>query len=304
MSNQEFIIDNGLFPSKALNFTLSESYETIANTLKTLKEYRGFSQPGESSWDEYIEEIFHVLGFGTKKLDSRLLALNVIGELDSKKALMGIVHPGENMTLIIPDLEWDTLLFYAANYWKVYWGILTNGLEIKIGDFATQERHRKYYWCNLEAIIEEERVDSFFNLYKVFAVIKGQKEEPKIITKPLSRGTSTIKPQRTNGNSILLVITQGALTHSYMNVASNLSFFPTDSIGASSAKYGLGKMLKLHVDGLSLPIETDIAGDKKFFRERGWCADFYRVHALQPGDEVLIERLSEYEYRVSPGKKA
>ena len=37
-----------------------ESFEDISNRLRTIKQYREFQSPDETSWKEYIKEIFHI----------------------------------------------------------------------------------------------------------------------------------------------------------------------------------------------------------------------------------------------------
>ena len=46
-------------------YTVSDSMEIISNTLRTIKEYREYSDPNSPTWMEYLKKIFHVLGFQT-----------------------------------------------------------------------------------------------------------------------------------------------------------------------------------------------------------------------------------------------
>lgn len=96
----------------------------------------------------------------------------------------------------------------------------------------------------------------------------------------------------------MVPLTQGNLTHDHVYLRAHLNFFPADAIGAPNARDGTGTMLTLHLEGLPGPIRTDIAADKKIFRCRGAWRDFFKRHHLQPGDQLVIERLSAYEYRV------
>ena len=49
MENQLFVFDYGLFVEKnEIHLSLPESYETISNLLKTIKEYRDYSSPNPS----------------------------------------------------------------------------------------------------------------------------------------------------------------------------------------------------------------------------------------------------------------
>jgi hypothetical protein len=89
----------------------------------------------------------------------------------------------------------------------------------------------------------------------------------------------------------VVALTQGNLTHDHVYLRGDLSFFPADAIGAPSARDGTGTMLTLHLEGFPGPIRTDIAADKKIFRCRGAWRDFFKRHHLQPGAQLVIERL-------------
>ena len=80
-------------------------------------------------------------------------------------------------------------------------------------------------------------------------------------------------------------------------------FFPKDVYGASSAKKGTGTPVTLQVYGLANPVKTDIPRDKKLFRHRAWVKEFVRVHNLMPGDRVIIRRINNLTYTISPEKK-
>jgi len=64
--------------------------------------------------------------------------------------------------------------------------------------------------------------------------------------------------------------------------------------------------LKLFVDGLADPIETDISKDggnnrpRNFFRKCGWVRKFFARQNLCPGDVIAIERIDKFAYRVCP----
>jgi hypothetical protein len=93
-------------------------------------------------------------------------------------------------------------------------------------------------------------------------------------------------------------LTQANLTYDHVYLRAHLSFFPADAIGAPNARHGTGAMLTLHLEGLAGPVRTDIADDKKIFRCRGAWREFFKLHHLRPGDQLVIEQLSAYEYRV------
>jgi len=100
-------------------------------------------------------------------------------------------------------------------------------------------------------------------------------------------------------DSRIIRLTEGAINNSYIGLREHKDFFPRDSIGASGKKKGKGKPLRLYVAGIAEAIDTDIAGDKMFFRWRGWSR-FFDLHKLHAGDKVVIEKVSDYEYKVYP----
>jgi len=178
MEDNEFIADKGLFLGQSdFNFSLPDSFETIFNYLKTVKEYRDYAHPDSPEWQEYIQEFFHVLGFQTELKGPRLISLCNIDANSSPKALVMLISPGENLEEIIPGLDWLSYLLFAANFYQVNWGILTNGLEMKVWDFRRKEYKSIYFWANLDSVIKDGRLDSFFTIYKIFSYIRGHKGE-------------------------------------------------------------------------------------------------------------------------------
>jgi len=85
-------------------------------------------------------------------------------------------------------------------------------------------------------------------------------------------------------------------------------FFPPDVFGGPAKKDGLGRLVKLRVDGFDAPIRTDIPTDRKtgrprwIFRERKWLKEFVRLHDLAPGAEVTISRLNLDTYAIRPAR--
>lgn len=79
-------------------------------------------------------------------------------------------------------------------------------------------------------------------------------------------------------------------------------FFPEDSFGESSAKKGHGTPVTLKVYGLESTISTDIAKDKKIFRQRGWVKKFVKVNNLNMNDTIIINRIALRKYLITPEK--
>lgn len=100
----------------------------------------------------------------------------------------------------------------------------------------------------------------------------------------------------------MIQLTQGNLNNNHIYLRKHLDFFPADSVGAANVHEGEGTLLTLHFDGHLEPVRTDIPVDKKIFRCRGDVGRFFARHHLTEGDNVVIERLSAYEYYLVPGR--
>jgi len=104
----------------------------------------------------------------------------------------------------------------------------------------------------------------------------------------------------------LVSITNGNLAHDHIYISGHHDFFPRECYGKSNKKSGTGQKLKLFVEGLPDPIETDISIDsgngrpRNFFRKRGWVRRFFARHNLRSGDVVAIERIDKFVYRIYP----
>lgn len=104
----------------------------------------------------------------------------------------------------------------------------------------------------------------------------------------------------------LICVNAANLRESHLYLTGHLDFFPADCFGPSSESNGLGKPLRLDVEGLSDPVMTDIPCEassgkpRRFFRRRSWVREFYQRHKIKPGDVVAIERISNHRYRISP----
>jgi hypothetical protein len=194
--DKELIQDTGLFVGEKLfEFSLTESFESISNLFQTIKEYREYANPDESAWFEYIHEIFHIFGFNTSKVAPRLITLQEMGANLAPKALVCIIGPKEDFKQIIFGLDWESYLFYAAKYHHVEWVILTNGLQFKVLNFATDADQQKFFQCELDEIIKNGKTDSFFTLYKIFHVI-NQGASTAVPNQDLQKKSTGQKGQR------------------------------------------------------------------------------------------------------------
>lgn len=101
-------------------------------------------------------------------------------------------------------------------------------------------------------------------------------------------------------SKITICLTQAAFKNNYIIVPLSQypDFFPKDSIGGGNEKEE-GKLLSIYLEGLEQEIQTDIDGNKKFFRKRSWTG-FFRHHKLNEGKEIVIEKISDYKYKIYP----
>jgi len=161
-------------------YSIPDSFETIANVFRTIKEYRDYSDPYSSSWNEYVLELFHILGFNTEELAPRLILLKDMGANDPFKTIVGILQLADNFEEIIPGLDWESYLFFAANYYQAEWGLLTNGIQLKVLNYQNGGNQLTYFCPDLDGIIVGGKLDSFLPIFKVFSFIKRHKDEIKI----------------------------------------------------------------------------------------------------------------------------
>jgi hypothetical protein len=107
-------------------------------------------------------------------------------------------------------------------------------------------------------------------------------------------------PQRATG--VVIGLTGGNVRNNHIYLRGHECFFPPDALGGPSEKDGLGALLTLHFEGLPEPVRTDIARDKLIFRNRRAVGRFFTLHSLGEGDSIIIDRISEYEYRIRPSR--
>ena len=99
---------------------------------------------------------------------------------------------------------------------------------------------------------------------------------------------------------IAIRLTAGNLNHGYVSLARHLDLFPAAAIGPASSKDGTGTLLTLRFAGIPGITQTDIAGGHKIFRDRKTWRAYFACHGLTDGDTIYIERVSDYEYRITP----
>ena len=115
---------------------------------------------------------------------------------------------------------------------------------------------------------------------------------------PLTR--PTMAPSRTTTGRVIgeVEITDGNMTNNHIYLRSFFDRFPADAIGGSNKAMRAKRDLTIDWGGAE-PVQSDLDGQKKFFRARGWIGDFYQLHRARAGDRVVVEEIAAYRYRVS-----
>lgn len=114
---------------------------------------------------------------------------------------------------------------------------------------------------------------------------------------PASPVMTTLQP--TTGRVIGEVeITDGNIANNHIYLRSFFDRFPADAIGGSNKAKRARRDLTIEWGGAD-PVQTDLDGQKKFFRARGWIGAFYQLYRARAGDRVVVEEIAAYRYRVS-----
>jgi len=96
----------------------------------------------------------------------------------------------------------------------------------------------------------------------------------------------------------IIKITQGNINNGHIYLSKIIDIFPKECVGGSNAK-SAGKEITLNVYGVG-EIITDIAGDKKIFRNRSWAKSFFRNNKIVNDDSVCIKKIDKFTFNLSP----
>lgn len=105
---------------------------------------------------------------------------------------------------------------------------------------------------------------------------------------------STVPTARQIG---LIPLSEGNIRNNHFYLRSVIDCFPTDVIGGSNKSHMATRTVVIDWGGAA-PAQTDIDGQKKFFRARGWIRSFFEANQASPGDIVRLEQTSPYTYKV------
>lgn len=101
---------------------------------------------------------------------------------------------------------------------------------------------------------------------------------------------------------IRIEINGANIRNSHFYLAAHLGAFPQDVIGGANSAAPAARQLTLRWP-FGSPVVTDIAGDKKIFRQRAWIRRLFEQSGAEPGDVVLLKPVAPYEYEVEIEKK-
>lgn len=101
----------------------------------------------------------------------------------------------------------------------------------------------------------------------------------------------------TSFDSVTIQLSQGNINNNHIYLSSVISFFPKESIGGANKTSLAPKMLTIDT-GIEESVQTDIAGDKKIFRDRAMIRRFMQVKRLKAGDSVQIQRTGDLAFKL------
>lgn len=95
-----------------------------------------------------------------------------------------------------------------------------------------------------------------------------------------------------------VALTEGNIKNGHIYLRSLFDRFPTDAVGGSN-KASIAKRLLTVETSLGDRFETDLDGQKRFFRARGPIRAFLKDSRAKARDTVLVEQTAPYRYHLS-----
>lgn len=92
-------------------------------------------------------------------------------------------------------------------------------------------------------------------------------------------------------------ITDGNIANKHIYLRSFFDRFPADAVGGPNKATRAKRDITIDWGGAEA-VQTDIDGQKKFFRARGWIGAFFQMNGAKAGDRVVVEETDTYCYRV------
>ena len=146
------------------------SSEEVQMVLSTLNDYRSYYDPEGDNWGDYIDQVFYILGFNIKKIDDYQQLIGKMGSELNPSAVVFLPKISQDFIKVISDIDWETLLFYAARYFHVPFGIITDGLKLKIIDYR-RNSPQIHAWLNFDEIITKQHTHTFNEIFILMSII-------------------------------------------------------------------------------------------------------------------------------------
>jgi DNA (cytosine-5)-methyltransferase 1 len=106
--------------------------------------------------------------------------------------------------------------------------------------------------------------------------------------------------------SCIIELTKADITNKKLNIRPcGEKFFPKDTFGGPSEELKASRHVRLWAEAITDPIETDLVCENSgrprwMFRARSWVGKFIEANRLNAGDKLLIMRIGQYDYRITP----
>lgn len=133
-----------------------------------------------------------------------------------------------------------------------------------------------------------------------FDLIEDSGATVEIVHEPLTAPmrSDAIPRQHTGRHIGTTEITQGNIDNNHIYLRSFFEKFPADAIGGSNRASAAQREIAVDWGGATV-VMTDLDGQKKFFRKRGWIREFFERHGVRAGDMVTVEEVAPYNYRMA-----
>lgn len=95
-----------------------------------------------------------------------------------------------------------------------------------------------------------------------------------------------------------ITLTQGNINNGHFYLRDIKDWLPADVIGGSNQASRAPRTMTINWGG-GAPAVSDVSGDKMIFRSRAWVRAFFERFALAAGDEIHINKTSEYVINIS-----
>ena len=140
----------------------------ITSTLKTIKEYKEFSDENSlQDWkSSFIQKVFGVLGFSYSSEDDNLIKLFVQGKTDKSISLCFSLLPSEDLDNATIGKHWSEKIIRNLKKNNLKWGLLTNGNKWRIYHADEPSPYETYLEIDLEEILNNDNAKSYMIFFE------------------------------------------------------------------------------------------------------------------------------------------